>query len=53
MSNKEKELQLIDGIPDSKLAFVINMLENLKAYAGEEIVPDESDFDVHNISTRK
>ena len=46
MSNKERALQLIDSIPDSKLAFVINMLEDLKAYAGEEVVPDEWDLEM-------
>lgn len=46
MSNKERALQLIDSIPDSKLVFVIDMLENLKAYAGEEVVPDEWDLEM-------
>lgn len=44
MSNKERVLQLIDNIPDQKLLFIINMLESLKAYAGEEIEPDEWDL---------
>lgn len=44
MSNKERVLQLIDDIPDQKLFFVIDMLESLKAYAGEEIEPDEWDL---------
>ena len=43
MSNKEHVLQLIDDIPDQKLFFVIDMLESLKAYAGEGIEPDEWD----------
>ena len=44
MSNKERVMHLIDAVPDSKLVFVVNMLESLKAYAGEEIEPDEWDL---------
>ncbi len=44
MSNKERVMQLIDDVPDNKLVFVVNMLESLKAYAGEEIEPDEWDL---------
>lgn len=44
MSNKERVMQLIDDMPDSKLVFVVNMLEFSQAYAGEEIEPDESDL---------
>lgn len=44
MSNKERIMQLIEDVPDGKLVFVINMLESLKSYAGEEIVPDEWDL---------
>ncbi|MCI8306692.1 MAG: hypothetical protein HFH14_01460 [Lachnospiraceae bacterium] len=44
MSNKERAIQLLDGIPENKLVFVIDMLENLKAYAGEEIEPDDWDL---------
>ncbi|MCX4322843.1 MAG: hypothetical protein OSJ59_07730 [Lachnospiraceae bacterium] len=44
MSNRERVLQLIEGIPDIKLHFVVEMLESLKAYAGEEIEPDEWDL---------
>lgn len=46
MSNKERALQLIESIPDSKLIFVIDMLENLKAYAGEEVAPDDWDLEM-------
>lgn len=46
MSNKERALQLIESIPDSKLIFVIDMLENLKAYAGEEVEPDDWDLEM-------
>lgn len=44
MSNRERVLQLIEDIPDIKLHFVVEMLESLKAYAGEEIEPDEWDL---------
>lgn len=44
MSNRERVPQLIEGIPDIKLHFVVEMLESLKAYAGEEIEPDEWDL---------
>ena len=44
MSNRERIMQLIEDMPDKKLVFVINMLESLKSYAGEEIVPDEWDL---------
>lgn len=44
MSNKERVMQLINDVPDNKLIFVIDMLESLKAYAGEEIEPDELDL---------
>lgn len=46
MSNKERAIQLIGSIPDNKLIFVVDMLENLKAYAGEEIEPDEWDLEM-------
>lgn len=48
MSNKERVLQLIDNIPEQKLFFVIDMLESLKAYAGEEIEPDNWDLKMIN-----
>lgn len=48
MSNKERVLQLIDNIPEQKLFFVIDMLESLKAYAGEEIEPDDWDLKMIN-----
>ncbi len=44
MSNRERVLQLIEGIPDIKLQFVVKMFESLKAYAREEIEPDECDL---------
>ena len=44
MSNQERIMQLIKGIPDYKLVFIVNILEDLKGYAGEEIEPDEWDL---------
>lgn len=44
MSNQERIMQLIKDIPDYKLVFIINILEDLKGYAGEEIEPDEWDL---------
>lgn len=44
MSNKERVMQLIEDIPEHKLVFVIDVLESLKAYAGETIEPDEWDL---------
>ena len=44
MSNKERIMELIYGIPDRRLVFIVDMLESLKAYAGEEIPPDEWDL---------
>ena len=37
-------MELIDGIPDRRLVFIVDKLESLKAYAGEEIPPDEWDL---------
>ena len=44
MSNKERSMQLLDDIPENKLVFIVDMLESIKAYAGEEIEPDEWDL---------
>ena len=43
-NNKERIMELIDGIPDRRLVFIVDILESLKAYAGEEIPPDEWDL---------
>ncbi len=51
MSNKERAIQLIEQIPESKLIFVVDMLESLKAYAGEAIQPD--DWDLQMITEAK
>ena len=44
MSNKERIMQLIDDIPEYKLIFIVNMLEDIRGYAGESIEPDEWDL---------
>ncbi|MCM1184298.1 MAG: hypothetical protein NC337_13085 [Roseburia sp.] len=44
MSNRERVLQLIEDIPEHKLTFVVEVLESLKAYAGERVEPDEWDL---------
>lgn len=44
MSNRERVIQLISDIPDNKLVFVVDVLESLRAYAGETILPDEWDL---------
>lgn len=44
MSNRERVIQLIENVSDQKLIFVVNMLESLKAYANEEVEPDEWDL---------
>lgn len=46
MSNKERIMQLIDNVPDNKLVFIVDMLESLKAYAGETIEPDAWDLQI-------
>lgn len=37
VSNRDRILQLIDGVPDTKLSFVVKVIESLQAYAGEEL----------------
>ena len=45
-SNKERVMQLIENIPDNKLVFIVDVLESLKAYAGEAIEPDDWDLEM-------
>ena len=40
MSNRERAIQLIDNIPDSKLIYIVNILESLHAYVNEAAVPE-------------
>ena len=44
MSNKERIIQLIENVPEHKLFFIVNMLEDIKSYAGESIEPDTWDL---------
>ncbi len=44
MSEREKAMQLIKEIPDSKMIFVVNMLMKIKGLPVEEIEPDEWDL---------
>ena len=46
MSNKERAMQLLEDIPENKLVFIVEMLENIKAYEGEEIEPDKWDLEM-------
>ncbi len=46
MSNKERIMELIDGIPDRKLVYIVDILEAVRAYAGEEIPSDEWDLQI-------
>ncbi len=53
MSNRERAIQLLESMPENKLVFVVDMLENLKAYAGEEIEPDEWDLEMIECAKRE
>ena len=44
MSDREKAIQYINEIPDNKLVFVVNMLENIKGMLVDEVEPDEWDL---------
>ncbi len=46
MSYRDRANALLKEIPDNKLIFVINVLENLRGYAGEEVEPDEWDLEM-------
>lgn len=40
MSNRELAKSLIDQIPESKLVFIINILENIGEMSGLDLYPD-------------
>ena len=40
MSNRELANSLIDRIPESKLVFIINILENIGEMSGLDLYPD-------------
>lgn len=44
MSNREKAIQLLDNIPESKLVFVVDMLESIKNLLVDEVEPDKWDL---------
>lgn len=44
MSNKEKAIQLLENIPENKMIFVLNMLENIRGLLIDEVEPDEWDL---------
>lgn len=46
MTNKERAEQLLANIPDHKLPYIINILEDVQAYAGEAIPPDDWDLEM-------
>ena len=46
MSEREKAMQLIKEIPDSKMIFVVNMLMKIKGLPVEEIELDEWDLEM-------
>jgi hypothetical protein len=46
MSNKERVLQIIDDIPESKLIFVADMLNSIKSLLVDEVEPDEWDLEM-------
>ena len=46
MSNKERIMQLISDVSDQRLAFIVGLLESLKAYAGEDVEPDDWDLQI-------
>lgn len=53
MSNKDRIIQLIDDVPDNRLVFIVDMLESIRAYAGEEIEPDEWDLQMISQADRE
>lgn len=44
MSDRERAIQLLNNIPDSKMFFVVNMLENVNRLLIDEIEPDSWDL---------
>lgn len=44
MSRKERIIQLIDDLLESKRVFLINIIEALKSYAEDAVDPDEWDL---------
>lgn len=46
MSNKERAIQLLDKIPESKMYYIIGILEGAAIPDIEEIEPDEWDLEM-------
>lgn len=46
MSDKEKVLQIINDIPESKMIFVVNVLNSIKGLLVDEVEPDEWDLEM-------
>jgi hypothetical protein len=46
MSNKERALQIIDGIPESKMIFVVDLLNSVKGLLVDEVEPDAWDLEM-------
>ena len=48
MSERERAQQLLDAVPDNKIAYVIGYIQGLTAekYGIEEIEPDEWDLEM-------
>lgn len=44
MSEKERAIQIIENIPEDKMVFVVNMLENIREMLIEEVEPDKWDL---------
>lgn len=53
MSNKERAMLLLEDIPENKLVFIVDILKSIKAYAGDEIEPDERDLEKIEHAKRK
>ena len=40
MSNRERIIQMIDNVPDSRLIYIIEILESMNAYANEAAIQE-------------
>lgn len=40
MSNRERIIQMIDNVPDSRLIYIIEILESMNAYANDASVSE-------------
>ncbi len=44
MSSREIAKSIIDNIPEEKLSFIINILNDIQGYANEPVMPDKWDL---------